>query len=91
MERLIIDLRELVRLEGGRLALRRELVDLGQIVHEALGRARTHGTQHALRIEAPPSPIVGFWDHDRLGQVLDNLIGNAIKYSPAGRRYRHPG
>jgi PAS domain S-box-containing protein len=84
MERLIIDLRELVRLEGGRLALRRELVDLGQIVHEALSRARTQGTQHPLRIEAPPSPIVGFWDNDRLGQVLDNLIGNAIKYSPEG-------
>src|SRR5215213_1623614 len=84
MERLIIDLREMVRVEGGRLALRRELVDLSEIVHEAFSRARTQGTQHPLRIEAPPSPIVGFWDRDRLGQVLDNLIGNAIKYSPRG-------
>ena len=84
MERLITDLRELVRVEGGRLALRREPVDLGEIVHETLTRARTHGTQHALRLEAPESPIVGFWDRDRLGQVLDNLIGNAIKYSPQG-------
>ena len=84
MERLITDLRELVRVEGGRLALRREPVDLGEIAHEALTRARTQGTQHALRIEAPRSPIVGFWDRDRLGQVLDNLIGNAIKYSPQG-------
>ena len=84
MERLITDLRELVRVEGGRLALRREPVDLGEIVHEALTRARTQGTRHALRIEAPRSPIVGFWDRDRLEQVLDNLIGNAIKYSPQG-------
>jgi PAS domain S-box-containing protein len=84
MERLITDLRELVRVEGGRLALRRESVDLGEIVHEAVTRARTQRTQHALRIEAPPSPIVGFWDRDRLGQVLDNLIGNAIKYSAEG-------
>jgi PAS domain S-box-containing protein len=84
MERLITDLREMVRVEGGRLALRREPVDLGEIVHEAVTRARTQGTRHALRIEAPPSPIVGLWDRDRLGQVLDNLIGNAIKYSPEG-------
>ena len=84
MERLITDLRELVRVEGGRFALRREPVDLDKIVHEALTRARTQATQHSLRIEAPESPIVGFWDRDRLGQVLDNLIGNAIKYSPQG-------
>ena len=84
MERLITDLRELVLAEGGRLALRREPVDLVEIVHEAVTRARTQGTQHALHIEAPRFPIVGSWDRDRLGQVLDNLIGNAIKYSPEG-------
>jgi PAS domain S-box-containing protein len=84
MERLITDLRELVQVEGGRLALRREPVDLVEIVHEALTRARTQETGNALQIEAPLFPIVGFWDRDRLGQVLDNLIGNAIKYSPHG-------
>ncbi len=84
MERLITDLRELVLAEGGQLALRREPVDLGEIVREAVTRARTQGTQHALHIEAPRFPIVGSWDRDRLGQVLDNLIGNAIKYSPEG-------
>src|ERR687894_43338 len=62
MERLITDLREMVRVEGGRLALRRERVDLGEIVHEALARARTQGTQHALRLETPQSPIAGFSD-----------------------------
>ena len=84
MERLITDLRELVLAEGGRLAMRQEPVDLVKIVREAVKRARTQGTQHALHIEAPRFPIVGSWDRDRLGQVLDNLIGNAIKYSPAG-------
>jgi len=84
MERLITDLRELVRVEGGRLALRRGPVDLGEIVHEALTRARAEQPQHTLRVEAPAFPIIGSWDRDRLGQVLDNLIGNAIKYSPDG-------
>jgi PAS domain S-box-containing protein len=82
MERLITDLRELVLAEGRGLALRREPVDLVEIVNEALIRAHAHGTRHALRMAAPQFPIVGSWDRDRLGQILDNLIGNAIKYSP---------
>ena len=84
MERLITDLRELVLTEGRGLALRREPVDLVGIVREALVRAQAHGTHHPMRVEVPQSPIVGSWDRDRLGQILDNLIGNAIKYSPQG-------
>jgi PAS domain S-box-containing protein len=84
MERLITDLRELVQVEGGRLVLRREPVDLAEVSREAITRARAQGTHHVLRIEAPRLPIIGAWDRDRLGQVLDNVIGNAIKYSPQG-------
>src|ERR687897_2741252 len=50
MERLITDLGELVRMEGGQLALRRQPVDLGEIVHEAVTprRPRGPGLAHAL-------------------------------------------
>src|SRR3712207_3107577 len=61
MERLITDLRELVQAEGRGLALRREPVDLVEIVHEALARAQAQATQHALRVEAPRFSVVGSW------------------------------
>ena len=85
MERMITDLRELVQVEGGQLTLQVAPVDLGELAHEAADRVRIQTTGHTMRIETPAVPIVGQWDPDRLGQVLDNLLGNAVKYSPQGR------
>jgi signal transduction histidine kinase len=82
IERMIIDLRELVQVEGGQLTLRVAPVDLGELAHHAAERVRIQRTGHMIRIESPDVPIVGQWDSDRLGQVLDNLLGNAVKYSP---------
>lgn len=84
MERMIADLRGLVQVESGQLALRPTAVDLGTLVQNAVERVRIQATGHRVRLKEAEHPIVGQWDADRLGQVLDNLLGNAVKYAPAG-------
>ncbi len=84
MERLIGDLRNLAQVEGGGLSLQREAVDLVALSQAAVERARTLSAGRSVRLEAPAAPVVVAGDRDRLGQVLDNLIGNAVKYSPQG-------
>jgi signal transduction histidine kinase len=81
MERLIADLRDLVRLETGQIELRLAPVDLRDLVRAAAGRIQVQATTHTVRLEIPETPARGNWDPDRLGQVLDNLMSNAVRYS----------
>ena len=84
LERLIGDLLEVSRLEAGRLELRRTEMDLAQLVRVAVERTQALTDRHAIRVDAPPGQLRGWWDADRLEQVLHNLLSNAVKYSPAG-------
>lgn len=82
MERLIDDLRELVQLETGQLELVRDHVDLVALAHHAAERARMQDTHRPIQVETSTERVTGHWDPVRLGQILDNLLGNAVKYSP---------
>ncbi len=84
MGRLVTDLGDVVRLEAGRLELARAPVDLAGLAREGAEQARLLDPRCPVRIEAPEVPVVALADRDRLGQVLQNLIGNAVKYSPEG-------
>jgi Na+/proline symporter/signal transduction histidine kinase len=87
LTRLINQLLDLSKVEAtGALPAEQALVDLDEVIREstaAMGQVFA-GNQVALRlnVEAGPARVVG--DHDRLVQVVINLLGNAVKFSPQG-------
>ena len=70
--------------EGASLPLHRAPVDLVAVVREAVERHQRLADRHQLVADMMVESLRGFWDAPRLIRVLDNLLGNAIKYSPAG-------
>jgi signal transduction histidine kinase len=85
--RLVGDLLFVAQVEAGKLSLEETDVDLGAVAREsveaAAPRARDGGVELALEEQATPM-VRG--DRDRLAQALDNLVSNAIKFTPAGGR-----
>ncbi len=83
--RLVGDLLFVAQIEAGKLALEYEPVDLGLIVSECIEAARPRAAEKAIelvpRTTAVP-PLNG--DRVRLSQLLDNLVSNAIKFTPEG-------
>jgi PAS domain S-box-containing protein len=81
------ELQDVARLRAGHaLELAYEPTDLVALIREVTTAAQATTGRHGFRIEAPAAELVGHWDSIRLHRVLDNLLGNAIKYSPAGGR-----
>ena len=88
LERLVNDLLDVSRLETGRLELQRETVDLVAVVRETVEAARALSPAHRISVEAPDRPLMGEFDYHRLAQILQNLLSNAVRYSPAGSTIR---
>jgi signal transduction histidine kinase len=81
LDKLIVELLEVSRIDAGRLELEPERIELTELVREVAQRfeeqARKAGS--ALRVAAA-GRIFGDWDPLRLDQVISNLLSNAIKY-----------
>jgi signal transduction histidine kinase len=85
LARLIDELLDVSRLQQGRVEMRLAEIDLADVVREVAERMRLLSKGHEIeaKIEAA-APIVA--DRDRIEQVFENLVGNAIKYSPESGR-----
>lgn len=84
LSRLADDLLDLTRLTTGQIRLRPRVVDLAQVVRNALETLRVAGSleQHRLTVDAQPVPVEA--DRLRVEQIVLNLVGNALKFTPPG-------
>jgi signal transduction histidine kinase len=86
MSRLVDDLLDVSRASTGKLRLDRRIVDMVQIIQEAITVCSpVMAGQHLhFTAELPDSALAVSGDPVRLTQILGNLLGNAAKYTPAG-------
>jgi len=85
MTRLINELLDVARLRAGQpLALSLRPGDLVEITRRIAAEYGDMGKRHRILVETATPAITGEFDLFRLERVLDNLISNAIKYSPCG-------
>lgn len=84
LERMVLDFLDAARIEAGQLELQLEECDLREIAGATLELFEPTAPAHRLSLTAPRDPVMATCDPARLEQVLNNLVSNAIKYSPQG-------
>jgi PAS domain S-box-containing protein len=84
LARLIAELLDLDRMESGLMQLNRGTVDLAQVAVDVAAQLAPSAPQHHIAVQTDGVATTLDADHDKLVQVVTNLLANAIKYSPAG-------
>jgi PAS domain S-box-containing protein len=87
LRHIINELLELSALDTGHAAVQLSPINLAEVVRDSVGAARDAITDEPVSIvDELPDELVLPGDRHRLRQVVDNLLGNAVKYSPDGGR-----
>ena len=85
LSRMIGELLDLTRIAKGKLEMKRERIDVHEVIRVALmnlaGLHKANGVEIRTRLRATRSQIRA--DGDKLEQVMSNLIGNALKFTPS--------
>jgi len=90
LARLIADLLDLSRIEAGRIEFQPEAVRVADLVRDVLDGLQpvAAGKQLELAAATPDRSLHVLADRDRTHQILTNLVGNALKFTPAGGSVR---
>ncbi len=86
---MIENLLDATRLQAGGLPIKRADISLPALAARVAERMQTQTSNHTIRVDFPDDFPVVFADEGRIEQVLTNLVGNAIKYSPGGEIIIH--
>jgi CheY-like chemotaxis protein len=86
MARLVGDLLDISRVAMGKVALERERFDLAEAVRNVLNVWRASGRLERHKLAHDIRPVWVDADRARIEQILSNLLDNAVKFTPAGRR-----
>ncbi len=86
LERLVDDLRTVAQAEAGGLTLHREPTDVGALLIDAVSGAAAKAAEHSVQITADVPDELPTIEADpvRLGQVVGNLLANALRHAPDG-------
>lgn len=88
LARLVDNMLDISRIEAGVAQAHRSDVDLGVLAERVISSMRPHAVERSidLVLRSRPNALTVEGDEDMLGEVLENLISNAVKYTPEGGR-----